>query len=941
MALRIGILANFQHESLAIALGAVLPDADIISADLNGVADDNAARAKLAASLAACDHLISHDVAPDYGPLSTRALRQTARNYHLMPALNFGGFHPDCVAVRLDRTRLGGPAGGLHSRIVAAGVLAGLPADEIIDLFNPLVFARLGYFDTLAQHSALLIEKFAAYAINLADDVAKWRAGGCFMTSPTHPKMRVFLDLARIACAMMRQSPGAAPPITSLRDPLAAFATMPFLPEIAASYGMQPEGVFRDALPARPLTLAEFVRGSVVALARAPHACLRAVQGVPEALARLDLRAAPRPPRVVIETPESRCLLSWQGTIVRIEAASSLIVHEALWPPSDECTDFILDPVPGPDGTARAAILGGLDLAPAPLAGTVTVSRQGRAMQAEAGCLAVPFKGEGKVQTEAFLALSVAETGYLREIMAQDWLVQGTVGQDGTGQDAAAQSTPHRVASARIRLRPGFMLDLATVTINLIEARPVPVPAGPDSASEEGGGEVGSGEVGSGEVGGRDEGGAGYRFTTPSGPVTLRPTGEPPRGREIALLPDKLRRLPNEAGSIPAFRTAMHASWSLAAQDEIAHPPLTAHNRDTAWVFDRCTWPGGLPSGLQLHHAALRRMPDRAVLLAPGLEGIVFDAAGTMTEAPALSLARGQALPPGLRQEEGALLIEADRLAAAPIIDEPVALCLSPGCLGPNARDPNWRDPNVRNRADPGTGWRNTDGWLIDVALRLHVMAPFLPRGARLLVPPGFAQAGAEAASGPLAMLAALGLNQCPVLEAPAALCRLADAVWLDNVALASTPASLLHGFRARIAALFPAPAGAPTRLYVKRTGARAIAPNEAFDSFLATQGFTTIVAEALPPAERIAQFRGAEMVIGAHGEGLADIVFCPDGARVLEISPRGQFRPRYWMLAEKCGLIHGVLPCATDGGGFDSVVQLDVVRLRNLYRALRLSTNK
>ena len=502
-------------------------------------------------------------------------------------------------------------------------------------------------------------------------------------------------------------------------------------------------------------------------------------------------------------------------------------------------------------------------------------------MQAEAGRLAVPFKAEGSVETETFLTLSVAEIGYLRDILARDW----------AWLDGAGDATPRRVAAARTRLRPGFILDLAVSSIKLTEARPVPVCP----------------------ISGRGEGGAGYRFDTAAGPVTLEPVAEPAHGREIALLPDPQRRLPNEAGSIPAFRTAVQASWSLAAPDEIAHPPLTAHDRDTTWVFERCAWPGGLPSGLQQHRAALRRMPARAVLLSPGLEGIVFDAAGTMTGAPTFSLGRGQALPPGLRQEEGALLIEADRLAAAPVVDEPVALCLSPGCLGPDLR--------------------GSDGWLIDVALRLHVMAPFLPRGARLLVPPGFAQA----AAGPLSMLAALGLTQFALLEAPATVCRLADAVWLDNTALATTPAALLLGFRARIAALFPVPRGEPTRLYIKRSGARALAPNEAFDSFLATQGFTTIVAEELSPAARIAQFRGAEMVIGAHGDGLGDIVFCPDGARVLEISPRAQFRPRYWMLAEKCGLIHGVLPCVTEGGGFDSVLQLDVGRLRVLFRVLRL----
>ena len=872
MAVSIAILSNCQHESMAVALRALLPEADIVSLDLNSVPDEPAARAQIAASLAARDHVISHDVAPDYGPLSTRALRASARQYHLLPVLHFGGFHPDCVAVRLDHTPLGGPAGGLHSRIVIAGMLAGLSAEQIIDLFNPLVFARLGYFAAIDEHSALLIEKFAAYAIDLVPLVAQWRASGCFMTSPHHPKMVVFLGLARVASAMMGLSPQADPPLTALRDPLAAFSTMPFLPELAARAGMQPEGVYRDTLPARPLSLPEFVHGSTKALARAPLTCLRAAQGVQDALARLDLRAAPRPQREGASGPRAFGLLTRHGTVIRIESASSLIVHEKLWPDRGDGTDLMLDPVEAPDGTVRADILGGLEIVPADRPGTVGIRRQGRAMQAEAGRLAVPFKGEGGGADETFLPLGAAAIARLRDILGRDWVQQGSA---------------RRASAARIRLRPGFILDFGIFAIDLAEMLPAPVPAG-------------------------DEGGAGYVFDMRDGPIVIRPVAAAAGGREIALLADPQFRPPNEAGSIPEFRTSIEASWSLAAPEEILHPPLTAHDRDTAWVFDRCVWPGGLPSGLVQNQAALRRMPRKAVLLCPGLEGLLFDAGGVLSGDPAFAPARGQSLPDGLRQEDGVLLMAAAHLRAAPLIGEPVALCLSPG-------------------------WGERDGWLIDVALRLHVMAPFLPRGARLLMPPGFA----GEAAGRLALLDAVGLGQFPVLEAPAPLCRLADALWLDTAGLAATPAAVLADFRARIAALYPAGGREATRLYVKPGGTRSVAANDGFEGFLAAQGFTTVVPQELSPAARIALFRSAEMVIGVHGEDLANIVFCQPGTRIMEISPRGQFRPRYWMLAEKCGLIYGVLPCATDGGGFDSVVQMDVVRLRALFRVLRLTMEK
>jgi hypothetical protein len=870
MAARIGILSNCQHESLAIALRALLPDTDIVSLDLNGVPPGDAGRAPIAAMLSACDHVISQDIAPTYGPLSTRTLRATAQRYHLLPAFHFGGFHPDCVAVTLDHRPLGGPAGGLHSRIVIAGFLAGLSPEETTALFNPLVFARLGYFDALDEHAALLIEKFAAYAIDLSGLVPKWRAAGCFMTSPHHPKMRVFLDLARIACDMMGATPQADPAASALRDPLAAYSTVPFLRDIAARSGLQPEGVFRDSLPAPPLSLAAYVQGSYKSFARAPLSCLRAAPGVPAALARLGLALALRPKRSSASGPDARCLLSWHGTIVRVEAASSLLVHEKLWPAGAECSDFTYRPIANDDGTARAAMLGGLDIAPAPTPGTICIRRQGRAMVAEATRLAVPFRSEECGPDETFLPVTEANVADLRTILSQDWAWQGT---------------PRRAAAARIRLRAGFILDFGIFAVNLTGGLPAPAPAG-------------------------EEGAAAFVLQTPAGPITIRPAPGTGCGPEIALTADPARTMPNEAGSIPEFRTAVHASWSLAPPDEILHPPATAGDRDAAWVFERCTWPGGLPCGLRHHPASLRRMPDKMVLLSPGLEGLLFDGNGALTGAPPAPPARS--LPAGLRLEEGALLIEAGRVQSAPVIDEPVAVCLSPN-------------------------WRAGDGWLLDVALRLHAMAPFLPRGARLLVPPGFA----DVAPGHLALLDALGLNQWPVVEAPAPLCRLAQPVWLDNARFATMPAALLRGFRARLASLFPAAAGDPKRLFVVDGSVQRIAPNEALDGFLAAQGFTSVVPEALTPAARIALFRNAEIVIGIHGEGLANIVFCPDGARVLEISPRSQFRPRLWMLAEKCGLIHGVLPCAVRGSGPDAVLQVDVPRLRALFRVVRFTFDK
>ncbi|HEX5761006.1 MAG TPA: glycosyltransferase family 61 protein [Thermoanaerobaculia bacterium] len=65
--------------------------------------------------------------------------------------------------------------------------------------------------------------------------------------------------------------------------------------------------------------------------------------------------------------------------------------------------------------------------------------------------------------------------------------------------------------------------------------------------------------------------------------------------------------------------------------------------------------------------------------------------------------------------------------------------------------------------------------------------------------------------------------------------------------------------------------------------------------------------SDRLPAAEQVALFARARLVVGAHGSGLANLLFAPPGARVLELMPQRSFFPLFWHLAAALGQVYGV----------------------------------
>jgi capsular polysaccharide biosynthesis protein len=102
-------------------------------------------------------------------------------------------------------------------------------------------------------------------------------------------------------------------------------------------------------------------------------------------------------------------------------------------------------------------------------------------------------------------------------------------------------------------------------------------------------------------------------------------------------------------------------------------------------------------------------------------------------------------------------------------------------------------------------------------------------------------------------------------------------------------------------------------RLYIKRDTTRRLHNEAELIAALEPLGFAAYLpgADARDPR---AMFAAAEVIVGGHGAGLADLVFAPSGAQVVELIPTDQVLPYYFCAAVSAGLRYTAILCPSDG---------------------------
>lgn len=115
--------------------------------------------------------------------------------------------------------------------------------------------------------------------------------------------------------------------------------------------------------------------------------------------------------------------------------------------------------------------------------------------------------------------------------------------------------------------------------------------------------------------------------------------------------------------------------------------------------------------------------------------------------------------------------------------------------------------------------------------------------------------------------------------------------------------------------------------LYVSRVGSKRSLQNEdSLEQFLVELGFQILRDYDLEDIYKNAEvFSNAAIVIGPHGAGLANIVFCAPGAEIYELATSNWWNPAFSSLALGCGLSHHLVTLPTKdlmdyGQAFDAI---------------------
>lgn len=97
-------------------------------------------------------------------------------------------------------------------------------------------------------------------------------------------------------------------------------------------------------------------------------------------------------------------------------------------------------------------------------------------------------------------------------------------------------------------------------------------------------------------------------------------------------------------------------------------------------------------------------------------------------------------------------------------------------------------------------------------------------------------------------------------------------------------------------------------RIFVVRRATRRVLNENEITPILDRFGIKKVVLEELSFEEQVGLFQSAELVVAPHGAGLTNIVFCQEGANVIEFFSPNYVNVCFWALANQVGLKYSYL---------------------------------
>jgi hypothetical protein len=406
-----------------------------------------------------------------------------------------------------------------------------------------------------------------------------------------------------------------------------------------------------------------------------------------------------------------------------------------------------------------------------------------------------------------------------------------------------------------------------------------------------------------------------FVLSTEDGDVTIQPAGELPR--EILLRRRGAGWSARYVSTVQELHTTPDARLTVKAETEMLALPITVCAEDYAWLHDKAY--GDFPQITGRHRCqpSIAHESNKFVMMARYTEGNTFDDYDFSTEfgfCNGLGEGGGRHLPmpAGMRCEGERLFIDRTVLDSAPRLAGPHIVFTTPQLS-------------------------NYYHWLVDAILPLTVLLRYAPADAKILLPATLRDflGGRERTCDHHDILREAGLRDHAFAEFSGPYVQVQDVYFLENGFMHNLHAECLQDFRSHIVRRRPT-VQRNRNLYIKRRYMRTISNAAALERFLGERDFTTHTLEDLSFDQQVDLFSRATFVVATHGAGLANLLFCAPGTKVLELSPDIEFRPFFSYMSSKLGLTHGILPCRTSNGGFHGDLMVPMQKLGALFRMLK-----
>jgi glycosyltransferase involved in cell wall biosynthesis len=307
----------------------------------------------------------------------------------------------------------------------------------------------------------------------------------------------------------------------------------------------------------------------------------------------------------------------------------------------------------------------------------------------------------------------------------------------------------------------------------------------------------------------------------------------------------------------------------------------------------------------------LIRRSNQFVSMSRFTEGSVFDSSGVWKALGYLQTSPAE-FTPWLEKSEDGLWLRGDSLAAAPQYEKSYLI---------------FYNGNLHNYYH----------WVVEGLLPLDVLSRALGPDSNLKIalPKSMDIA---ALFDHRESLRAVGFERHEIVEVEESLIKVQEAMWVDSDLIQSMPAPHVKDFQRRVATRYAGLCGPRNRrLFIARKGStRKIHNIEQVQAFLSRYDFETVYLEGKSVLDQILLFQSAQFVIGAHGAGLSNLLFCEPGTKVIEFMPSVEFRPFFWLISDKLELVHGMQFCTPFGPQtFQSDLTVDIDKLQALFRML------